>query len=73
MVNLLCPVGIVMIGLVIIITGIGIDELHALYIRSEAAQQFGSIEAIILGTHHLWQTGLQHELSIDIHVNLGSH
>ena len=72
-VNLLCPVGIIMIGLIIIIAGIGIDKLHALYIRGESAQQLSCIEAIVLCTHHLWQTGLEHKLTVDIHINLGSH
>ena len=72
-IDLVRPVGIIMIGIIIIIGGIAVDEFQVLHVAGKSREHLGSIEAIVLGTHHLGLAGHQLELAVDGHVNLGGH
>ena len=72
-INLVRPVGIIMIGVVIIVGGIAVDKLQVLHVGGETREHLGGVEPVVLGTHHLGPAGHQLVLAVDGHVNLGGH
>ena len=72
-VDLLRPVGLVVILVVIVISRVAVEIFHGSERTRLAGQQFGGVESIVLGLHHRGEFGNEFEARVDVHVDLRCH
>ena len=76
MISLFAPIGVVVIGVIIVLALVVAEELQIALEGVDVgigSKHLGSIETILRGIHHLWQSTHHDNACADVCIDAGSH